>query len=256
MSPIHPPSSSGPSRSSPTWHLPLAVPDLPVPPTSLGSQAWWLIFLPAFPARRQGGMGGPVPCHHRRSYSVPRCPPGATAMELGNISQPLYGPGPEAPGSSTPGLVSMVHGFLRLVQPHGLPIGGCTGGCWGRGGGCEEQRGSQASLSPPAVVTMNLNAGVVVWGGLEDGAGPRCICLGPLWLWGAPGWGRHRFWWQGHLAPSRCNSPAADIGLLPFPCSVPARQQPPSKHMDGHHDSFGALFVSHEFCTGEVWVGY
>ncbi|XP_035167812.1 prominin-1-A-like [Oxyura jamaicensis] len=43
-------------------------------------------------------------------------------MELGNISQPLYGPGPEAPGSSTPGLVSMVHGFLRLVQPHGLPI--------------------------------------------------------------------------------------------------------------------------------------
>uniref|UniRef100_A0A8B9DIF0 Uncharacterized protein n=1 Tax=Anser cygnoides TaxID=8845 RepID=A0A8B9DIF0_ANSCY len=43
-------------------------------------------------------------------------------MELGNISQPLYGPGPEAPGSSTPGLVSMVHGFLRLVQPHGLSI--------------------------------------------------------------------------------------------------------------------------------------
>ncbi|NWZ22411.1 PRM1A protein, partial [Asarcornis scutulata] len=44
-------------------------------------------------------------------------------MELGNIPQPQYGPGLEAPGSSTPGLVSMVHGFLRLVQPHGLPIG-------------------------------------------------------------------------------------------------------------------------------------
>ncbi|KAM6091082.1 prominin-1-A-like isoform 1-T2 [Theristicus caerulescens] len=43
-------------------------------------------------------------------------------MELGNISQPLYGPGPEAPGSSTPGLVGMVHGFLRLVQPNALPI--------------------------------------------------------------------------------------------------------------------------------------
>ncbi|NXW04961.1 PROM1 protein, partial [Fregetta grallaria] len=43
-------------------------------------------------------------------------------MELGNISQPVYGPGPEAPGSSTPGLVVMVHGFLRLVQPHALPI--------------------------------------------------------------------------------------------------------------------------------------
>ncbi|XP_072726774.1 prominin-1-A-like [Ciconia boyciana] len=43
-------------------------------------------------------------------------------MELGNISQPVYGPGPEAPGSSTPGLVGMVHGFLRLVQPNALPI--------------------------------------------------------------------------------------------------------------------------------------
>ncbi|KAM6130277.1 prominin-1-A-like [Phoenicopterus ruber ruber] len=43
-------------------------------------------------------------------------------MELGNISQPTYGPGPEAPGSSTPGLVGMVHGFLRLVQPNALPI--------------------------------------------------------------------------------------------------------------------------------------
>ncbi|XP_075010971.1 prominin-1-A-like [Calonectris borealis] len=43
-------------------------------------------------------------------------------MELGNISQPVYGPGPEAPGSSTPGLVVMVHGFLRLVQPNALPI--------------------------------------------------------------------------------------------------------------------------------------
>ncbi|NXX02290.1 PROM1 protein, partial [Larus smithsonianus] len=47
-------------------------------------------------------------------------------MELGNISQPAYGPGPKAPGSSTPGLVGMVHGFLQLVQPNDLPIGGCT----------------------------------------------------------------------------------------------------------------------------------
>ncbi|XP_055575878.1 prominin-1-A-like isoform X2 [Falco cherrug] len=43
-------------------------------------------------------------------------------MELGNVSQPVYGPGPKAPGSSTPGLVGMVHGFLRLVQPNALPI--------------------------------------------------------------------------------------------------------------------------------------
>ncbi|NXL56089.1 PRM1A protein, partial [Chordeiles acutipennis] len=44
-------------------------------------------------------------------------------MELGNISQPVYGPGPKAPGSSTPGLVGMAHGFLRLVQPNALPVG-------------------------------------------------------------------------------------------------------------------------------------
>ncbi|NXJ47562.1 PRM1A protein, partial [Spizaetus tyrannus] len=44
-------------------------------------------------------------------------------MELGNVSQPTYGPGPEAPGSSVPGLVGMAHGFLRLVQPNALPIG-------------------------------------------------------------------------------------------------------------------------------------
>ncbi|NXB07386.1 PROM1 protein, partial [Cnemophilus loriae] len=43
-------------------------------------------------------------------------------MELGNIWKPTYGPGPEAPGSSTPGLVTMAHGFLRLVQPNLLPI--------------------------------------------------------------------------------------------------------------------------------------
>ncbi|NWS71638.1 PROM1 protein, partial [Crotophaga sulcirostris] len=43
-------------------------------------------------------------------------------MELENISQPVYGPGLEAPTSSPPGLVGMVHGFLRLVQPHALPI--------------------------------------------------------------------------------------------------------------------------------------
>ncbi|NWT64072.1 PRM1A protein, partial [Prunella himalayana] len=43
-------------------------------------------------------------------------------MELGNISEPSYGPGPAAPGSSTPGLVAMAHGFLRLVQPNPLPV--------------------------------------------------------------------------------------------------------------------------------------
>ncbi|NXC76466.1 PRM1A protein, partial [Anhinga anhinga] len=56
-------------------------------------------------------------------------------MELGNISQPMYGPGPEAPGSSTPGLVGMVHGFLRLVQPNALPTGGCTAEGMGNGVG-------------------------------------------------------------------------------------------------------------------------
>ncbi|XP_032922169.1 prominin-1-A-like isoform X3 [Catharus ustulatus] len=54
-----------------------------------------------------------------RSRQVPT---GAAAMELGNISKPTYGPGPEAPGSSTPGLVTMAHVFLRLVQPNPLPI--------------------------------------------------------------------------------------------------------------------------------------
>ncbi|NXP06535.1 PROM1 protein, partial [Thinocorus orbignyianus] len=43
-------------------------------------------------------------------------------MELGNISQPTYSPGLQAPGSSSPGLVGMVHGFLRLVQPNALPV--------------------------------------------------------------------------------------------------------------------------------------
>ncbi|NWV74572.1 PRM1A protein, partial [Dasyornis broadbenti] len=43
-------------------------------------------------------------------------------MELGNISKPSYGPGPEAPESSTPGLVTVAHGFLRLVQPNPLPV--------------------------------------------------------------------------------------------------------------------------------------
>ncbi|NWX01811.1 PRM1A protein, partial [Caloenas nicobarica] len=60
-------------------------------------------------------------------------------MELGNISQPLYGPGLEAPGSSTLGLVGMVHGFLRLVQPNALPIGGCmVMGGWQWGGGARD----------------------------------------------------------------------------------------------------------------------
>ncbi|NWI66880.1 PROM1 protein, partial [Todus mexicanus] len=43
-------------------------------------------------------------------------------MELGNISQPEYSLALEEPGSSTPGLVQMAHGFLRLVQPNDLPI--------------------------------------------------------------------------------------------------------------------------------------
>ncbi|NXF00749.1 PRM1A protein, partial [Smithornis capensis] len=43
-------------------------------------------------------------------------------MELGNITQPTYGPGPEPSGSSMPGLVAMAHGFLRLVQPNPLPV--------------------------------------------------------------------------------------------------------------------------------------
>ncbi|XP_042674194.1 prominin-1-A-like isoform X3 [Centrocercus urophasianus] len=43
-------------------------------------------------------------------------------MELGNISQPVYGPGLEEPSSSMPGLVRMAHGFLHLVQPHSLPL--------------------------------------------------------------------------------------------------------------------------------------
>lgn len=60
-------------------------------------------------------------------------------MELGNVSQPTYGPGPKAPGSSMPGLVGMAHGFLRLVQPNALPIGGCMGG--GGGGRCSELQG-------------------------------------------------------------------------------------------------------------------
>lgn len=54
-------------------------------------------------------------------------------MELGNISKPTYGPGLEAPGSSTPGLVTMAHGFLRLVQPNPLPTGGCMAAGAGRG---------------------------------------------------------------------------------------------------------------------------
>ncbi|NXX38721.1 PROM1 protein, partial [Tricholaema leucomelas] len=45
-------------------------------------------------------------------------------MELGNISQPVYGPGPVAPETSTPLLVIMVHGFLQLVQPNDPPIAG------------------------------------------------------------------------------------------------------------------------------------
>ncbi|NWH72604.1 PRM1A protein, partial [Piaya cayana] len=44
-------------------------------------------------------------------------------MELGNVSQPVYGPGLEAPGSSVTGMVGMAHGFLRVVQPNALPVG-------------------------------------------------------------------------------------------------------------------------------------
>lgn len=78
-------------------------------------------------------------------------------MELGNVSQPMYGPGPEAPQSSTPGLVGMAHGFLRLVQPNALPIGGWTMvGGWRWGGGA-----AWLTLSPPALVTVHLNDGVL-----------------------------------------------------------------------------------------------
>lgn len=85
-------------------------------------------------------------------------------MELGNISQPMYGPGLEAPGSSTPGLVEMVHSFLRLVQPNALPVGRCAVGglavCLG-GAGNEVGRllraaGSRLSLSPPALGIVHL----------------------------------------------------------------------------------------------------
>ncbi|NWU99507.1 PRM1A protein, partial [Upupa epops] len=44
-------------------------------------------------------------------------------MELGNISQPEYSSSLEEPGSSTPLLVGMAHGFLRLLQPNALPLG-------------------------------------------------------------------------------------------------------------------------------------
>uniref|UniRef100_A0A8C4TVT7 Prominin-1-A-like n=1 Tax=Falco tinnunculus TaxID=100819 RepID=A0A8C4TVT7_FALTI len=67
----------------------------------------------------------PSPVLSRSSFLPGRsgqAPAGAATMELGNVSQPVYGPGPKAPGSSTPGLVGMVHGFLRLVQPNALPI--------------------------------------------------------------------------------------------------------------------------------------
>lgn len=58
-------------------------------------------------------------------------------MELGNIWNPTYGPGLEAPGGSAPGLVTAAHGFLRLVQPNPLPIGGCVAaGAGGGAGGC------------------------------------------------------------------------------------------------------------------------
>ncbi|NXX98723.1 PRM1A protein, partial [Centropus bengalensis] len=42
-------------------------------------------------------------------------------MDLENIPQPAYGPGPEPPASGAAGLAGMVHGFLRLVQPNALP---------------------------------------------------------------------------------------------------------------------------------------
>lgn len=80
-------------------------------------------------------------------------------MELGNISKPTYGPGLEAPGSSTPGLVTMAHGFLRLVQPNPLPTGGCMAAGAGRGwqwcGGLLGAAGSPLNTSPPAVLTVH-----------------------------------------------------------------------------------------------------
>lgn len=73
-------------------------------------------------------------------------------MELGNISNPTYGPGLEAPGSSTAGLVTAAHGFLRLVQPNPLPTGACVAAglavVWGAAG-------SPLNVGPPAVVPVH-----------------------------------------------------------------------------------------------------
>ncbi|XP_033371411.1 prominin-1-A-like isoform X2 [Parus major] len=109
-------------------------PSLPAPPgaaraagsvrsrAELGSSARRDV-TPGAAAPRPPGQAG-----WSRAPTTPTAPPGAkvstgaAAMELGNISKPTYGPGPEAPGSSTPGLVTMAHGFLRLVQPNPLPI--------------------------------------------------------------------------------------------------------------------------------------
>nr|XP_008178045.1 prominin-1-A-like [Chrysemys picta bellii] len=42
-------------------------------------------------------------------------------MALQNLSQPEYQPGPAPPAGSLPGLSSMVHSFLGLVQPNAFP---------------------------------------------------------------------------------------------------------------------------------------
>lgn len=91
-------------------------------------------------------------------------------MELGNISKPTYGPGPEALGSSTPGLVTMAHVFLRLVQPNPLPIGGCTAAGGSQGcGGLLEVAGSPLNMSLPAVVTVH--PAFKHWGEGKEGYG-------------------------------------------------------------------------------------
>lgn len=112
MSPPVPPS---PSAS------PWAHPAAPTPPISQPQAVGYGIFPPRF-LLGDGWQGVTRSC----ATSLSPLRSGAT-MELGNISQPAYGPGLEEPSSSMLGLVRMLHGFLRLVQPHGLPLGACRG---------------------------------------------------------------------------------------------------------------------------------
>ncbi|XP_064573469.1 prominin-2-like isoform X3 [Zonotrichia leucophrys gambelii] len=135
-----PPTAPGPSWAPPAW-LPtplltgvgMGAPILPrCSPAArsfrAGAGRCLIFFLSAFPGRRQeAGQAG-----WSRAPTTPTAPlgarvsTGAAAMELGDVWKPTYGPGPEAPGSSTPGLVAMAHGFLRLVQPNALPTALCA----------------------------------------------------------------------------------------------------------------------------------